>query len=130
MKAFTKKFAALLVFATTIVVFIISPAIQAELDVKGIFNSRCAKCHGPAGKITKRGEELGARNFNDINWQKSITDEEIFNVITNGKNKMPSWKDKLGRDEIKGLVHYVRVLLPHGQRDQMPKDIRKLHYDK
>lgn len=101
---------------------------KAEPDMKGIFEGRCAKCHGVDGKVTKRGEALGARNFTDPEWQKSVSDKDIFNSITNGKNKMPSWKDKLSEEEREGLVHYVRILLPRSLRTNMPKAIQEKHY--
>lgn len=101
---------------------------KAEPDGKSIFESRCAKCHGTDGKVTKRGEALGARNFTDPEWQQSVSDGEIFNTITNGKNKMAGWKDKLSKEEIDVLVHYVRILLPRSLRNNMPKVLQEKHY--
>ncbi len=127
MKKFTKKTSLFsIVFLSICSVFIVS--CHAKTDVKSSFNNRCAKCHGENGKATRRGVNLGAKNFSDINWQKSVTDEDIINAITNGKNKMPSWKKSFNQEEIKELAHYVRVLLPRGQRKNMPKNVQKLHY--
>ena len=39
-------------------------------------------------------------------------DEEILNSITNGKNKMPRWIEKLKPEEIQALAKYVRKLAP------------------
>ncbi|MGR3218707.1 MAG: c-type cytochrome [Candidatus Anammoxibacter sp.] len=103
-------------------------AVRADQDTVNVFNRKCAKCHGREGNATKRGIKLGAENFKDVSRQKSITDEEIINVISNGKNKMPGWKDKLDQNAIKNLVHYVRVLLPRGERKKMPKNIQMFHY--
>ncbi|MGR3178247.1 MAG: c-type cytochrome [Candidatus Anammoxibacter sp.] len=129
MKRNTLKFAMFLFFLIMIGALSRS-VVQADQDIVKVFNSKCAKCHGQKGKATKRGEKLGAKNFKDINWQKSITDEEILDAISNGKNKMPGWKDKLDRDGIKKLAHYVRVLLPHGERKKMPKNIQRSHYSR
>ena len=122
------------IFGFTIIVgvlgFVMIFLNDANANVKNVFESKCAKCHGLKGKVTKRGENLGAKNFADLNWQKTITDNEIINAITNGKNKMPSWKGKITQNEIEELVHYVRVLLPHNLRNEMPIDIQKVHYGK
>jgi mono/diheme cytochrome c family protein len=37
------------------------------------------------------------------------TDAELIAIVTNGMDPMPSFKDKLKDDEIKGVVAYVRT---------------------
>jgi len=39
-----------------------------------------------------------------------VSDEHIFNVITNGRKKMPAFGKKLSKEEIDALVDYVRKL--------------------
>jgi len=43
-------------------------------------------------------------------WQDSVSDERIYNSISNGKGKMPSFKKKLSDAQIDELVNYVRRL--------------------
>lgn len=127
MKSIIQKYCIFLIILT-LVISLKSTMVSADNAIMNVYNNKCAKCHGQNGQATTRGGNLGANNFADINWQKSVTDEEISNTITNGKKKMPSWKGKLSQTEIDGLVHYVRVLLPHSLRKEMSKNIQNLHY--
>ncbi|HHT9111194.1 MAG TPA: c-type cytochrome [Candidatus Brocadiaceae bacterium] len=83
-----------------------------EINPKKLFEYHCATCHGDDGKGTKRGHELKAPNLADANWQATKKDEELLNSITNGKNKMPRWGEKLKAEEIQALARYVRKLAP------------------
>lgn len=73
-----------------------------ESTGKEIFEKNCAKCHGKDG--TKR--LLGAKNL-----QKSIlTTTENYEIIVNGKGKMPSWKEKLSTEQINQVIEYLDIL--------------------
>jgi len=59
----------------------------ARQEAAQIFDTRCAACHGPAG----RGDGAAAaaldpkpQNYHDMAWQKSVTDEEIARAIVYG----------------------------------------------
>src|SRR6266542_3126742 len=70
-------------------------------DAKASFDAKCASCHGKDGRAkTMRGKLAHARNFTDAQWQANVTDERLFNSISNGRNKMPSFKKKLSEPEI------------------------------
>lgn len=80
-------------------------------DVATIFKSKCATCHGKDGRAkTFKAKFNGARNLANADWQETVTDERIFNSISNGRGKMPAFGEKLSRVEIEGLVSYVRGL--------------------
>jgi len=83
-----------------------------EINPKKLFEYHCSTCHSDDGKGTKRGHELKAPNFADANWQASKKDADILNSITNGKNKMPRWSEKLKPEEMQALAKYVRKLAP------------------
>src|SRR6266508_2799443 len=94
-------FLVLAVAATCAAVFVslvVNPtranAISAEpFDAGAIYNSKCAKCHGRDGRgKTMRGKLAHARDLSNGEWQNDVSDERIFNSITNGKGKMPSFK--------------------------------------
>lgn len=60
---------------------------DARAKAQDLFSTRCAACHGPAGK----GDGPGAANltpkppdFQDKAWQSSITDQNIEKVIIYG----------------------------------------------
>lgn len=62
-------------------------ATPAKAEAEYIFSVRCVVCHGEAG----RGNGPGAaalnpkpRDYSDMAWQKSVTDEDIKKVIVQG----------------------------------------------
>ena len=77
----------------------------AAQDAAGTYKAKCAMCHGPDGK----GGKMGTRDFGSPE-VKAESDAQLNDVITNGKGKMPAYKDKLKDSDIKDLVTYVRSL--------------------
>ena len=87
----------------------IAPSLAA--DAGADFNSKCAKCHGKDGRAkSMRGKLMHARDLTNAEWQNDVSDERIFNSISNGKSKMPSFKKTLSEEQIEALVAYVRRL--------------------
>lgn len=72
----------------------------ADNGVKILFNTNCAKCHGEDGS-KKAGWRAEV---------KEMTAEEIIKVINDGKGPMPSYSDKLTKDEIAILAEYSSSL--------------------
>ena len=81
-----------------------------SLDSKTVYDAKCAKCHGKDGRgKTLQGRLTHARDLTPAQWQNDVTDERLFNSISNGRGKkMPSFKKELSEAEIDGLVAYVR----------------------
>lgn len=80
-------------------------------DAAATFNSKCAKCHGRDGRAkTFWGRRTHARDLSSGEWQNDVSDERLFNSITNGKGKMPSYKKSLSENQIDDLVRHVRRL--------------------
>jgi len=78
-------------------------------DAKPTFDAKCATCHGKDGRgKTFKGKLSHARDLTDAAWQNEVTDERLFNSISNGRNKMPAFKKKLSEAQIDELVAYVR----------------------
>ena len=76
-----------------------------------LFDKRCDTCHGKDGQAkTFKAKFNHARNLTDAKWQAEVTDERLFNSISNGKGKMPTFGKKLTEPQINGLVAYVRGL--------------------
>ncbi|HEU5238061.1 MAG TPA: cytochrome c [Pyrinomonadaceae bacterium] len=85
-------------------------AVTAAPDAASLFNSQCVTCHGRDGRgKTKRGRQMHSRDISNAEWQNDVSDERIFNSISRGKGKMPSFK-KLSDAQIDSLVTYVRQL--------------------
>jgi mono/diheme cytochrome c family protein len=72
-----------------------------EVHGKAIFTSYCAACHGQDGKLGL----AGAKNLTT----STLTDEEVVNIITNGKNAMSPYKKVLNAEEIAAVAAYVKV---------------------
>ena len=74
----------------------------------------CVSCHGTDGKAkTSKGKYSHARDLTDAQWQADVSDERIFNSITNGRNQrgnMPAFADKINEKEVDSLVSFVRGL--------------------
>lgn len=84
---------------------------QKELDANILFDKHCDTCHGKDGQAkTFKAKFNHARNLTDTKWQAEVSDERLFNSITNGKGKMPAWGKKLSEAQINALVAYVRKL--------------------
>jgi mono/diheme cytochrome c family protein len=105
-----------IIFLLSLTQFNLPNAFGGEIDYKKIFKNECQKCHDYNGKGTKRGKRLGVPDFTDGEWQDSVTDEQLINSITNGKNKMPKQEGRLGPEEIKAMVKYVRFFAPKKKR--------------
>jgi len=76
------------------------------------FQIYCAPCHGALGDgngMTKRYGMGATPTFHDPRL-RTMPDGEIFNTITNGKNTMMSYADKLSPEDRWAVVTYVRAL--------------------
>jgi mono/diheme cytochrome c family protein len=88
-----------------------SSATEGTDDVGSLYNKKCAECHGKDGRAKSfRGKLLHARDLTDAEWQQRVSDERIYNSISNGKGKMPAFGKKLSEAEINSLAKYVRDL--------------------
>ena len=84
---------------------------ETDRDPGVIFDKNCATCHGHDGRAkTFKAKFNHARNLTDAKWQAEVSDERIFNSISNGKGKMPAWGKKFSEGEINALVAFVRKL--------------------
>jgi cytochrome c6 len=72
------------------------------------FKSTCVTCHGDDGTGTPAGKALKAPDLHDDVVQK-LTDAQIAEQISNGKNNMPPFKNTLTKDQVQALVKYVRT---------------------
>lgn len=82
--------------------------VSAELNPKEKYLENCARCHG----------EFGEGRLKGIPFIKghalSHSEEEFIETVTNGKKKMPSFRDELSDREIKWIVRYVRKVIQRG----------------
>jgi cytochrome c6 len=79
-------------------------------DAAGLYKTKCQACHGADGKgATPAGKSMGVRDFASPEVAKE-TDEELTEVITKGRKKMPPYGNSLKEPQIKELVAYIRDL--------------------
>jgi mono/diheme cytochrome c family protein len=93
-----------------------STGTYAAADIEAgakIYSARCALCHGSDG----RGDGPGAaalnpkpRNHHDSAYMKTRTDQQLLEVLHNGKGQMPKWQGILSEEEMRQVLAYVRKL--------------------
>jgi mono/diheme cytochrome c family protein len=81
------------------------PPANANLTANPIFQKDCAKCHGK----TAEGRHFGGPSLISDKTSAAPGDD-LRNIITNGKGRMPKYASKLTPEEIDTLVEQIRSL--------------------
>lgn len=88
-----------------------SSATSKPISVAAIYVRRCASCHGRDGRArTFKAKFNDARDLTNLKWQESVSDEQIYNSIMNGRGKMPAFGKKLTEAQVDAMIVYVRGL--------------------
>ncbi|MGA7929448.1 MAG: cytochrome c [Candidatus Sulfotelmatobacter sp.] len=96
--------------ATVLAVVLMAPSTVRAQSAAATYKAKCAGCHGADGKgNTGPGKALGVHDFSSDAVTK-MSDTDLINIVTTGKNKMPSYGKNLKDTEIKDLVAYIREL--------------------
>ncbi|GAC1615897.1 MAG: hypothetical protein PVS2B2_28260 [Candidatus Acidiferrum sp.] len=83
---------------------------RAESDADKVYAKNCVLCHAPDGSgSSPSGKALKAKDLASGEVQNK-SDEDLTEVITKGKGKMPAFGKKIKPEEIKELVAYIRAL--------------------
>ena len=92
-----------------LILFLGWPA-RAQETGGSLFKAKCAMCHGPdgAGKTTM-GQTLKIPDLHSEDVH-NLSDAELTQIVTKGKNKMPAYETKLNKEQIAQLVGFVRDL--------------------
>ena len=81
----------------------------AQSDGQKLFDTNCAKCHGPDGTgNTVVGKAVGAKDLGSAE-SKKLTDAEIHTQIEQGKGNMPPFGGTLNKAQIDSLIPIVRA---------------------
>src|SRR5271170_897251 len=96
-----------LIVATALAAVLSTP-FPARAQSADLFKSKCAGCHAADGTGSAMGKKMGAHDFTTADVQ-GMSDAQLTDIITNGKNKMPKYAS-LKPEDIKGLVAYIRTL--------------------
>lgn len=83
-----------------------TPSIDPDLKGKGIFESRCAICHGLDGRGGEHAPDIARRPAATV-----LSDQALLNVIHKGipQGGMPPFGD-MGKEDSQALVAYLRFL--------------------
>lgn len=89
-----------------------SPASAANIaNGAQIFEIHCAGCHSNGGNIVRRGKTLKKKALKKYGMDSL---EAISSIVTNGKNNMSAYKDRLTTEQIQDVSAYV---LEQAQKD-------------
>ena len=94
-------------FAALLVIGAMPALAGGAADGAAVFKAKCAMCHGADGK--KVNKATNVRDLTSADVQKQ-TDQELYDIIANGKAKMPPYKAKLNDADTKALVVTIRDL--------------------
>ena len=98
-------------YAAMLVVLVLCPAwVSAQTDAASLFKSNCALCHAQDGSgNSPSGKALKAKDLR-LPETQTKSDADIAEVISKGRNKMPSFGQKLKPEQIQQLVAYIHQL--------------------
>ncbi len=86
------------------------PASLSAQTAEATFKQKCAVCHGPDGSgATAMGRTFKLKDLKSAEVQ-NMTDAQLTEIITNGKQRMPAYKTQLSAAQIKGMVAYLREM--------------------
>jgi mono/diheme cytochrome c family protein len=89
---------------------------QTLAKAQELFRVNCSICHGPQGRgdgpMADRFSQAGAARPVDFTEQhaRSLSDGELFWVLTNGRAFMPRFGPLLTAEERWSLVHFIRSI--------------------
>ncbi len=100
----------MLVAGTIGLILMLGSSARGQETGESLFKGKCAMCHGPdgAGKTTM-GTALKIPDLHSADVQK-LSDAELTQIVTKGKNKMPAYEAKLSKEQITQVVEYIRDL--------------------
>ncbi len=91
-----------------------SPAIAADKNNGAeIFSVHCAGCHINGGNIVRRGKNLKKPALERY---KMNTIEAVTAIVSNGKNNMSAYKERLTPEQIQAVAAYVLEQAQSGWR--------------
>ncbi|MDH5675548.1 MAG: cytochrome c [Myxococcales bacterium] len=90
------------------------PAAAELRAARALFNVSCAGCHGRDGSGNGPERPPGAQmpDLRSAALHQGRSDAELTQVIAEGRNMMPSFRDKISGEGIAALLRYVRSLAP------------------
>jgi mono/diheme cytochrome c family protein len=104
----TRKHGVFTVALAAMFLFVLPHFAAAQSDGQKVYDTNCAKCHGPDGSGgTAVGKAVGAKDLRSAE-AKKLTDAEISTQIDQGKGNMPPFGGTLNKAQIDSLIPIVR----------------------
>ena len=91
----------------------VSSSAEVLTKAKDNFEDNCIPCHGDQGKgdgPLAKDLKTRPKDLTSGKELSTMTDGEIYWIITTGNDPMPSFGQKLTDEERWGLVHFVRKM--------------------
>jgi mono/diheme cytochrome c family protein len=92
----------------------VKPTEKSQARAKELFGQDCAICHGNNGNgktDVAKGMGVTIKDWSDPKTLAGRPDQDLFNVIRNGKGQMPAEAEGRAKDdEVWSLIHYIRGL--------------------
>ena len=99
-----------LALSAFLILLLAAAAPAFSQNAADLYKSKCQMCHGADGKGNGAvAAKFGVRDFHSAVVAKE-SDQELFTITKDGKNKMPAYAGKLTDDQIKEQVAYIRSL--------------------
>ena len=87
---------------------------ESQAKAKKLYSIDCAMCHGDNGNgktDLASGMQLKLADWTNPNTLNAMTDENLFTIIRNGKDKMPPEAEGRAKDdEVWNLIIYIRKM--------------------
>lgn len=108
-----RKLITILVSAIAFLMLVTSPALATTptTETATIFTNNCAGCHINGGNIVRRGKNLKEKALKKFGMDSV---DAIAQLVKNGKNAMPAYKDRLTEQQIIDVSAYVLEQAEHG----------------
>ena len=95
----------------SLVLIVFAAPTIAFADGKADYNTKYTACHGGDAKTnTKRAKMLNIDPTKLYLPASQMSKAEMIAIVEKGKDKMPSFADKLTKDQIIAIVDYVKGL--------------------
>jgi cytochrome c6 len=91
-------------FVLLISTFTLSASAADTANGEQIFSVQCAGCHINGSNIIRRGKNLRKQALKKYDMD-SI--EAVTSIVTNGKNNMSAYKERLTEQQIQDVAAYV-----------------------
>jgi mono/diheme cytochrome c family protein len=92
----------------------VKPTDKSQARAKEIYSVDCAVCHGDSGDgktDVAKGMGITLKDWSNPKTLAEKTDQELFNIIRNGKDQMPAEVEGRAKDdEVWNLIIYIRGL--------------------